>query len=295
MTDEKNTLETLDEIDQLIEKGDQIENLSEQVDELTKALDAGPKTKVPPSLQVDDQMATADKYLTPLAKEALNRKSTSMLKTNGPSVTHRCTFFGVVVAQERLEQGIELMAQIANELAKNGYLDSALAPIISIKLALIAGQIPTIAVVFYPLVPIEKFDEIEKHEFAMKEGDMPKKLGNTDLELPEGEFYAVVRLSYLYNKVTKDFDLTGSLFDEIQAHLAVLPKGTEFLGAKATAITDLSLPYVLTFSNPLLPNVKRVELEYVREAARVGEHRIEQFNLLTGISYYGAGNKRLYK
>lgn len=273
------------------------ENLEESLDQLKKALEAGHKNIPHPVLQVEDEMPRAIRYLNDKAFEKLNIKATANFESDIPNgnPVEQATFFGVAVPSDKLELGIEKMADIANDLANKGLISSTLTPITSIKLAHLAGQVEATAVFFFPLVPIDKVEEIQKeYEYSMGEGDQPKILGSLELELPPGEFYAVTRISHVLSMV-KDFshDINGYLLDEINEYLAVLPKGTRFLGANVRAITDLSIPYELRFSNPLLQDVKRVELDHMRMATVINDH-LEQFNLFLGIRYYGKDNKRLY-
>lgn len=273
------------------------ENLEKTLNELTNALEANEKTidmAAVAAIRVTDQMESAKKYLSQLATTALSKTSKTLIAEEQGQAVARCTFFGAAVANGNLEAAIKKMAEIANELADKGLIHSVLAPISSLQLAHMAGQVETSAVFFYPLVPLDKVPEVEKIEFSLKEGENPKILGSVEIELPQGEFYATIKLAHHLTRVVKSsIEVSGELHEAVNEFLKVLPPGTVFLGSSPRAIVDLSIPYEARFYNPLLQKVKRVELQHFREIAIFGDE-IKQFNILAGIRYFDADNEPLY-
>jgi hypothetical protein len=273
------------------------ENLEKLIEEVNETLKASEKTITKGSaLQIDDHTENASKYLTDKAKAALSKIEKNLLVTKDGEVTGRAVFFSVVVANNNVDLGLQELSKVANDLAEKGWILSSLATMSSIKLAIMPGELPKSAVFFFPHIILDKAEEAEKLDFSIKEGEMGKTLGSTNLILPEGEFWAEARILHNYMDTSNPghYDIDGRLFALVQEYLNVLPPGTKFLGANRTAIYDLSIPYELRFSNPLLSRVRNVELEYRREAAINGDKVIEG-NVLTGIKYFDATGKQLYK
>lgn len=273
-----------------------MEDIQESIEKLNEALKASEKTVMSPVLQVNDQTGIAEKYLTPEALEIINngKKAKALLGFDGEQCVAKCAYFAVTVATKNVELGVEKLAEIANDLALAGLIHSILAPISSLELAASeVGKLPQSVVFFYPLVPIDQFDSIkELYEYFVEEGSTGKTLGNLSMDIPEGEFLAEARITHMMTVLLKE-DSNARLFGVVNEYLKFLPKGTKFLGAKQLAVSDLSIPYELKFSNPLLQKVKKVDLEWVREVAMIDD-KLEQFNLFTGIRYYGADGNRLY-
>lgn len=266
------------------------DNLIDTLNEITQDIETYKTKSISPALEVTDHTSMASKYLNAESVEAFKNKSSVL--SNGKA---RCVFFAVTVANDNLEEAVKILSKVANDLASQGSIDSILDPISSIKLAKLPGKKELKAVFFYPLVPVEKYDEIVKHEYSIEEGTgTGKVIGETELDLQDGEFIAVCRILHdILKKDVVNFDLNGQLFEIVQDHLKLLPNGSKFLGAKACAIVDLSFPYELHFFNPILPDVKRVQLTYKRHAAMVDDS-LKQTSLITGVEYFGKDGKKLY-
>jgi hypothetical protein len=272
--------------------------LIEQLEQLQEALKAKNYVEPVAVMKVKDHNEFAEKYLSDLGAAALNgKKSKSLIGTDdsGIPVSH-AIFFAVRVPTKDLEIGIQHISKVVNDLAEKGLIESVLSPINSIELARMPGEVFTSAVFFFPMVPIDKMKEAKSiSKLSIEEGQVGDMLPgySNDLKLPEGQFWAEARISSFYAHTTK-YDHRAMLFKLVNEYLKFLPEGTELLRVNDCAITDLSIPYELIFSNPDLQKVKKVELEWQREAA-VSENKIKQFNMFTGIKYFGEDGKQLYR
>lgn len=272
-------------------------NLEQSIEALQDALKAADNLVKSPALKVTDQTQIARNFLSAKALAAMAvKRATTLIEVDDNKNVYQCVFFAVRTKTSKIEAGVREMAEIANDLAEKGLIHSILAPIGSIDLVRSPGEVPTSAVFFYPLVPIEKVGEVKfSSAYSISEGDTGQALESFQEELPAGEFFAVERISHMMSMIygEKRFDISGTILNIVNDYLKILPPGTKFLGANQCAITDLSLPYELKFFNPLLARVKRVDLDYIR-CAEVVNDKLEQFNLFTGIRYYGADGKRLF-
>jgi hypothetical protein len=136
----------------------------------------------------------------------------------------------------------------------------------------------------------------QNYKYSIEEGEIGHELHSLAPDLKPGEFLAEANFSYHpsegYNNL--NFDYPGILIDEVNNYLKVLPSGTKFLGATKCGIQTLTLPYELRFFNPKMPQIKRVSLDHIRQAVPVDD-KLEQYNLFTGIHYYDAEGKELFK
>lgn len=112
------------------------------------------------ALVVEELTDLTNKYLTPKALEDLSRKSyTATTSINGSTVA-KAIFLGVSVGTGNIEKGVQKLSATINELSEQGLIHSVLGPVTSIDFSRVPGKAPTSVVVFYPLVPIDKADEI---------------------------------------------------------------------------------------------------------------------------------------
>lgn len=278
------------------------ENLLEELEGLKTALEAGNykpdnTLKQGSSLRVTDHMELAKKYLSEKAKAALSKKGNSIIEQYDEDLGNDNYVRKVAIAKyytcqtraDKVEDGVKAICETINELAEMGAIHSCLAPVSSLGLALQMFKYPSSAVFCFVHIKPE-FTEIAK---TMKhhtlEGGVGQELHGLDLELPTGEFFAECRLTH--NLLTQSSKSVESrIFSEVQRYLKFLPEGTEFVGYRPIAIIDLSIPYELKFRNKFLPNVKRVELEWVREFCPInedGKDKLHQFNLFLGVRYFG--------
>lgn len=274
-------------------------NLEESIDALNKALEAGENVVSAPVLNVKDESDVAKKYLTSKALKALEDlpKAKKLLGCDIHGVPiAKAVYFAARIKSDKIERAIEQMALVANDLVEKGLIHSILAPISTIELFRMPGEVATSAAFFFPLVPIDKVNEIKKYDFSTEEGEVGKLMESSEIEQKPGDFYAVERVTAMFSMMQKDFDEKKHIEERVEFYLKVLPSGTKFLGYTKCGILDLCIPYELKFSNPLLQRVKRVELDFVREIARLEEGEgLHEFNVFTGIRFYGEGDKELYK
>ena len=270
---------------------------------LIKELDSNGYNKdtlpVGPALKVEDLSKKAEEHLNDAALEAMKRKAKSQVLRFDDGRTYLSMYFSCRVRKEEIDLGVEKMATIANELADKGLIHSVLAPISFLELAQAPLEYPTVAVFFCPLVPAEEEVGLKAKysDFSPDAGNVCKPISNVYMpnDLPPGEFMVEARYSpasmHVMDKDSKDHH--ARVFDTVNEYLKYLPDGTKFLGYRACAISDLSIPYELRFFNPLLTKVKTVDLEQIREVALV-DGKVKQFLLTVGIRYYGVDRQELY-
>lgn len=259
-------------------------SLTDNLNELNKALEEAVMPM--PVLDVVDVYEKAKPYLSPASLEALSKKSISLVvqeagEEPGTTKSFQSIYLGVTLTDHFLELAIEALAADLNALSALGLIHSAVAPMQYVRLAKMPLSSSTIGLFSFVLVPSEKVLLCKKLcAYFNEEGDMGKPLGSLEPKLHEGEFIAEVR--------TTLWDGNGTTEERVQRqidqYLAVLPKGTEVLQVTKCAIVDLSMTYEVKFYNPLMNRYKQVVLDHRREVAIVNNH-VEQFNLLTGVTY----------
>jgi hypothetical protein len=276
------------------------DNLTENLKTLQAALEAVEPVDVTygAALKIDNLMKEVDeKGLLSVAALKLMDKKSMFLTAEENGKFYRCIYLACRSTIENRDQALAMICGEINELVKDGLVHSTLAPPSSIDFARQPGESPSCAVFCYVLVPGDDAESIEKRmKWIAHEGGTGKELGSIKMILPEGEFFAVARVYHQFNMLVSsgsNYDIPGHLFETVQEYLRVLPIGTKFLGATKCAITDLSVPYELRFSNPLLQRVKMVQLESVRDFARLDD-KIKEFNLLTGVTYFDADGNKLH-
>ncbi len=89
-------------------------------------------------------------------------------------------------------------------------------------------------------------------------------------------------------------ELEKELDRQINRVLSFLPPGTTLVSKTQCAMQTLAVPYEIRLYNPLLTEVKLVELNYVRQVTRIKTEVIE-FNLLKSITYKDGDGKVLYE
>jgi len=267
--------------------------LLQSLEAATEAILASVNTEPTSTPQVKDLSELAARYLTTDALKQTGKRTLSQIVEEGGTL-YRCVYFACQVAEDNLETGVKEIAASVNELAAKGLIHSALAPLFSITLVKNPLEKPTCAVFCFVLVPASEVDEINasmKH--VVQEGGLGELIGSNRIEIPDGEVRAVVRIACGFTMILKHPGKETMLQEEIGRHLAVLPKGTKFEGYEACAISDLSFPYELKFSNPLFREIKTFDMEYVRICTGVDEV-LHQGNLLLGVRYFDADGKQLY-
>lgn len=290
-----------DKLDEQIEKLGEISygNLKEQVEALQKALDAGQYSSSPikqgPVLQVEDLKAIANKYLTAGA-QATQAKAQKTLTVKVDGINYRAAYFCVTCKVGNEEAAVKQLANVVNELERDGLIHSTLAPISSLHLARMSFQMHTAAVFTFVHVPESSYNDVKfkYKKFYVEEGGVGEAIEDLTPELAPGEFLAEIRVQTAFTLQEGEQTPKELLDEAISTYLAILPKGTVVREVTQCSVHDLSLPYEIKFYNPKMSDIKKVELQTVRHAARVNMS-IAQFNLITGINYYGLNNKRLFE
>jgi hypothetical protein len=254
---------------------------------LQETLTAKPEdlTSDPPFLMID-RMDMADKYLTEASKEVLTKSSQILpIQPVGTTDLYTAIYLSTTERCDQTEQGVEKLAKALNALSERGLIHSVLAPITSVELPVRPMELPSVGVFVFPIVDTNKLEEAGTicGDLRSQENMQIKENPSLYKELPKGQFYAEVRLSYAL-LATHNKSKEGLLIDRIDEYLKLLPNGTGLVSAVECSTEDLSLPYEVIFSNPLLASIKSVDLTYIRMAELVGD-KLEQFNLLTGIKY----------
>lgn len=269
--------------------------LDESIAKLNEALEAAKDLPMGPALQVSNLVGLSSKYLTEEAKTALTKKANSTFVTDN-GIVYRAIYFAVITKTENEEKGVKPIAEVLNELAKDGLIYSCLAPISSIRLARMSLQAQTSAVFSFVLVPSSHYDDLKvkyKH-IQVEEGGVGEPIEDLSVPSEDGEFFATVRVHAAYSLLARErLDSDQLVQKEIQQYLHLLPEGTQVREITNLAVCDLSIPYEVKFYHPIMKRIKSVELEYVRHAEIV-EGRVDQCNLLTGLRYFGPNKEELF-
>lgn len=245
-------------------------------------------------MKVDDLKELQEKFFSDKAKEVMKNKSTQtvLLMDNGD--VYKTVYFGSRVPLDKVDEGAKKVAAKINDLADKGLIHSALSQLIKFDLAKMPVKALSTMVLCYVLVPLDVAKEMEAKKESLDPGSLPDSDFEDTIPLNEGEFFMTVRVHHGFDK-SKDADYAKKVLkDEINKVLALLPPGTRHVSTQECAVTDLSRTYEVIFANPLLQEVKEIELEHTRSMARVGTE-IKEFNVLTGIRYFGIGRMELYR
>lgn len=266
-----------------------------ELDDLHRALEAGNKVQETKSnhIQVEDLSHIADKYLSASARYDMNTKAYQLIAHDIDGRVYEAMYLATRVISGDEERAVEYLARVLNDLSRRGLIYRTLAPVSSIELAL-SSSVKTSAVFAFVLIPKESHKEVQNMypEFVMQEGDIGRELYDLSPILSPGEFITTIRVTCL--PLNEPSGVQDRLQQEIDAYLAVLPKGTRVRRITNLAITDLSIPFEVKFYNELLQDVKRVEIGYKRAVAKVGDG-LKQFNVMTDITYIAADGTFLYK
>jgi hypothetical protein len=277
--------------------------LLEQVAELNSALSKHESTlkadiefTAGPTLVVKDHSGDSE-FLTEEAKEVMKKIHKQQYLVENNEVTGKAIYFSLVVKTENLKAGIEELSNTVNKLVSLGCVKAVLAPLSSLALAKVAGRPPISAVFFFPIIDIKKEYLAKSQKYNIEEGNIGEMFGDTHLNLPQGTFWADVQINHFSDLEGRaklgEYDISGSLINQINEYLKFLPAGTKVLGINKCAIYSLAEPYEVIFYNPILTDVKKVELEWVRHAV-VKDDSIHQFNLFTEIKYFDANGNNLF-
>lgn len=250
------------------------------------------------AFQVDKLQELSDKYLSDKAKEALKKSSPATIIQEGDKI-YQCVYFGTRTLLSNVEKGAKEVADKVNDLADKGLIHSALThpvPLIKYNLAKIPGEELSTLVLCYVLVPAETYLQIQKDKLAFEAGGMPKCEDDLKIKLLEGEFFYNPRL-YCPMLSSKYDDQKGKdewLDNQLKTIIAILPPGTIVVSKTQCSQDDLSLQFECRLYNPLMQEVKLVELDTVRSFARIAEG-VKEFNLINRIIYKNIDDKDLYK
>jgi hypothetical protein len=283
------------EINQLYTDRVKETELDENHVKFAKALEASKeKAHKGPILQINDLSYAANKHLSASARYDLSQKATQTIVKYDDGRFYKAIYFATRVRKGDEELGAEYLARIMNDLSQRGLIHSTLAPISSLNLAQTTLTLQSVVFAFV-LIPQESHKEIQAFypKFVVQEGDVGHELYDLSPILSEGEFLTTIRFqAHLYFNQPKD--IRSLLQEELNRFISILPKGTRVRSITQLAITDLSVGFEVKFHNELLQEVKRVEFDYKRAVAKVGDG-LKQFNVITGITYIAADGSFLYK
>lgn len=262
-------------------------SIKEGLERLTALVDSTKTEDHTPALQVEDFTDMANAFLNSEAKEAMTRKSQFL--TNAGNT---CVYFGIQIADDNIDYGLKILADIANDMAERKLITKVLAPISGIKLARIPMQKQTSILFFYPLVPDNKLEFVRNfYKYQVKDVCNPEPVGDLKIQIEKGDF--------VYNCQISSLNLIGSkdpeqiLEENIEKCLKILPEGTVVRSITKCAIVSLSIPYQIIFHNSLMSDIKEVQFLYARHCSVVGE-TVKQFNLITGITYLDKDGKDIH-
>lgn len=259
------------------------DTLIEQCEKLIKEFEENLSLVHGSALQVTNEEDFANIYLTPKAKAAISKISKNLTHKDETG-TYTCIYLGVQTRTDKIEKAVEAICENLNRLADQDLIHSCLAPPSSLPLAKMPMQMNTSVVIAYVLVPEHrKKDAEELAKFVIEEGGLGTELMSLEADLKEDEFFAEISLSH--NLAGNGKNSEERLHSRIGEFINVLPPGTEVVEVVPCAIVSLSLPFEVRFRNPLMKEYREVRLNYRRECVRVGEDKIEQFNLLTSVEY----------
>lgn len=245
------------------------------------------------ALQVEDLTPIAKPHLSTASLEALGRRAKQLVVMEDGKSYH-AIFLARRYRASSGEKAAEWIAKELNNLADAGLVHSVLAPPSSLPLVRVPGEVPTIVVFCYPLVPADKVEELK---LSMNNAPTVEDLGepgeSLEIDLADDEFYSVIRLTVAMDMLPKVVGSTEEALDEeIKEYLKVLPAGTTVVSKTRCGISDLSIPYEVVFKNPILKGIKKVQLEHMRWCAIVDDH-LEHCNLLTGVKYTRRGGQEI--
>lgn len=265
----------------------EVKKTVEQLKETLEAPVTASETQQGSIIRVNDLAEQAKPLLSEKALEKMNGpRSKALIAVENNAAVARAAFFSVIVKRGNEEKGMKEMVKVANELAEKGLIHSILTPISSITLVPQHLEFIPAAVFFFPMIHLDRYQEVEKHEYFTLEGGIGPKLDDLEIIPEEGYFFAVAYgYGQKYLNGEESHEVSGELHETISQYLSVLPKGTKFIGANKGTVYSLALPYILKFFNPLMKDIKKVEMDYVRQVAEVNG-RLENFNILTGVKYF---------
>lgn len=133
---------------------------------------------------------------------------------------------------------------------------------------------------------------MSKLKYAVLDGSVGEPLEDLHLILKNGEFLSTVRLS-APQSMQPDFNEKEMIQKEVDKLVAILPPHTVVRSISKMSVVDLSLTFEVKLYNHLMADIKRVDVEYIRMATRVGKE-VKEFKLLKEIKYFGNDWKPLW-
>jgi hypothetical protein len=288
-------------------KGEKVSKLVKKLEALIEALDAGKYNATKESLvngsalKVIDQMELAEKYLTIKAGRAIAEVVAKIdIRDQDNNLLGKPLYLATIVKEQNIEAGVEMISYDLNMLASRGLILSALSRPSSMALVKRAGQALTHAVFSFVHVRPDRYEEaVAISNYGLtSQGTVAtdaKQTGEIELDLLPCEFIACVRVTVAANMIEQlDGVKRDHLQETIDQYMAILPKGTEYLGTVPCGIDDLSIPYELHFRSALLPKVREVKLEYVRTCG-YENNKLVQGNVILGIIYLDKSGRDIYR
>jgi hypothetical protein len=307
---------------------DQDHSVEEKIEALNKALEAVNKDpkKLAQGVAVDvrSEMETASKYLSGDSQVMLNKVNKFILHQYNKKLTKAqalelgaspeslekededslyvravapAVYLSVRVRKDRIEEGIKAISEEVNKFVEKGWVMGCLSPVSSIDLALLMFDHPTSVVFCFPHIKSEFYQDAQTSAYSQPEGGIGPAAHDLDADLAPGEFLAdgsIIHFMDADGRKGAQATQESLIHNRIEEYLRYLPPGTKFVGYRRCAIMSLAIPIELKFYNELLQNVKRVDMDYVRQVALLTEgegknkkETLKQFNLFLGLRYFG--------
>jgi hypothetical protein len=272
-------------------------DISEKIKQLQDALDASKKEfNGVPKFEIDNLLPMAQKYLTDKGKAALsNICHSTVIQPRGTMDAFVCIYLAHRVPVGSEEVAVEMLCKAVNHLAAQGKIYATLAPMASMKLALMPLEKPSSVVLSFVLVPANELEALRKEVgCSIEEGALPDPLISCKQELAEDEFAYIMHVTYAANLIANyPINVQERIDHQIKLILDVTPAGTELVSQTENATTGLSVPYTLIFRNPKMKKVKKIDFLAHRDVEMV-DGKLEQFNITMGIKYFDKDDKLLY-
>ncbi len=274
-------------------------SVEDEIEALHKALEAGKKDlttaqAIGSNMEVKELKELSDKYLTDKAKRDVSKVSRQLTAMEKDGQVYTALYLAVQVRNGNEDKGVRVISDVINELSKDGFIHSCLSPISSLALVRMPLVTQSSVVFSFVLVPGGENDRLMKKykEVSVEEGELGKPIEDLSPKLEEGEFLAEVTVTQILGMVGGPGKVKELIQQEIDQYLAILPKGTVVREVVDCAVTGLFIPAEVKFYNPIMSDIKQVNLDWVRHGAMIDE-KYKECNLITGIRYTRRNGREL--
>ena len=254
-------------------------NTKETLETLIQVLEAPKVAAQGHCIPITNHMDIATQYLTEKSLSDLNKKVSSLFTHHCESEGLTAIYLGVTVRTDNIEGGIKNICDGINILSRKNLIYHTHQDPSSIRLGTKPNEVPSSTIACIVLIPTDQVERVKTllGNIVVNEGVYPPVIDDLELVRPEGQFSLTINVSLLLSE-------SNTIEDTIKQCLAILPLGTEVVSIVECSISILSLPYVVTFFNPLMKDFKEIRLNHTRHATVVND-KLEQFSLFTGIEY----------